>query len=38
MEVRRGAYRILIGETKGKIPLGRPKRIWGVILKWIIKK
>jgi len=28
-EVRRGAYRIVTGETKGKIPLGRPRRIWG---------
>ena len=29
MQVRRSAYRILIGETKGKIPVGRPRRIWG---------
>jgi len=38
MDVRRCAYRIVIGETKGKIPLGRPRRMWGIILKWIVKK
>jgi hypothetical protein len=27
MEVRKCAYRIVIGETKGKIPLGRPRRM-----------
>ena len=25
---RRGAYRILVGETRGKKPLGRPRRGW----------
>jgi hypothetical protein len=25
---RRGAYRILVGKTEGKRPLGRPRRRW----------
>jgi hypothetical protein len=28
------AYRILVGKTEGKRPLGRPRREW-IILKWI---
>jgi hypothetical protein len=27
---KRNAYRILVGKTKGKRPLGRPKRTWVV--------
>jgi hypothetical protein len=25
---RRNAYRILVGKTEGRIPLGRPRRRW----------
>jgi len=25
---RRGAYRVLVGRSEGKIPLGRPRRRW----------
>jgi hypothetical protein len=32
------AYRILVGKPKGKRPLGRPRRKWGTILKWILER
>jgi len=25
---RRGVYRVLVGKSEGKRPLGRPRRIW----------
>jgi len=28
MGKRRGAYRVLVGKSEGKRPLGRPKRRW----------
>jgi hypothetical protein len=28
MGMRRGVYRVLVGKTEGKRPLGRPKRRW----------
>jgi hypothetical protein len=28
LEVKRNAYRILVGKRYGNIPLGRPKRKW----------
>jgi hypothetical protein len=28
MELRRGAYRVLVGKHEGKRPLGRPRRRW----------
>jgi hypothetical protein len=34
---RRGAYRVLVGRPLGKGPLGRPRRRWKMILKWICK-
>ena len=33
---RRGAYRILVGKPEGRRPLGRPRRRWRIILKWIL--
>jgi hypothetical protein len=35
---RKGAYTVLMGRHERKRPLGRPRRRWEVILKWIIKK
>jgi hypothetical protein len=32
------SYRVLVGRPEGKRPLGRPRRRWRVILKWIFKK
>jgi hypothetical protein len=34
----RGAYRILVGRPEGRRPLGRPRRRWRIILKWIFHK
>ena len=28
MGERRGVYRVVVGKTEGKIPLGRPRRRW----------
>jgi hypothetical protein len=28
MDAKRNEYRILVGESKGKRPLGRPRRRW----------
>ena len=38
MGKRRGVYRVLVGKPEGKIPLGRPRHRWGVILRWIFSK
>jgi len=35
---KRGAYRALVRKREGIKPLGRPRRRWGIILKWILKK
>jgi hypothetical protein len=35
---RRNSYRILVGKPEGKRPLGRPRRRWGIILKWILER
>jgi hypothetical protein len=35
---KRGAYRILVERPEGRRPLGRPRRRWEEILKWIFKK
>jgi hypothetical protein len=32
----RYAYKILVENPKGNRPLGRPKRRWWTILKWIL--
>jgi hypothetical protein len=34
----RNAYRILVGRSEGRRPLGRPSRRGRIILKWIFKK
>ncbi|PNF23733.1 hypothetical protein B7P43_G18405, partial [Cryptotermes secundus] len=33
----RNAYRLLVGKPEGKRPLGRPRRRWVTILKWILE-
>jgi len=33
MGVRRGVYRVLVGKSEGKGPLGRPRRRWEVSIK-----
>jgi hypothetical protein len=38
MSEGRGAYRISVGRLEGRRPLGRPRRRWWIILKWIFKK
>ena len=35
---RRDAYMVLVGKPDGKRPLGRPRRRWGILLEWIVKK
>jgi hypothetical protein len=35
---RRGAYRVLVGKTEGKRPLGRPSLDRRIIAVWIFKK
>ena len=34
----RGVYRVLVGKPEGRRPLGRPRRRWGIILRWIFRK
>jgi hypothetical protein len=38
MGERRGAYRALVGKPEGRRPLGRPRRRWRIILKWIFER
>jgi hypothetical protein len=38
MGEKRNARRILMGKPEGKRPLGRPRRRWGTILKWIFDR
>jgi hypothetical protein len=38
MGENRGVYRVLVGKLDGKRPLGRPRRRWGLILRWIFRK
>ena len=33
-----GVHRVLVGKSEGKRPLGRPRRRWGIILRWIFRK
>ena len=34
----KGVHRVLVGKPEGKRPLGRPRRRWGIILRWIFRK
>jgi hypothetical protein len=38
MGERRDVYRVLVGKTEGKRPLGRPRSRWGIILRWVFRK
>jgi hypothetical protein len=38
MGERKGAYRVLVGKPEGKRPLGRPRHVWGTMLKWMFEK
>ena len=31
-------HRVLVGRPERKRPLGRPRRRWGIILRWIFRK
>jgi len=35
---RRGVYRVLVGKLEGKRPVGRPRRRWGIMIRWISRK
>jgi hypothetical protein len=32
------AHKLLVGDLEEKRPFGRPRRRWGIILKWILGK
>ena len=34
----RGVYMVLVGKPEGKRQLGRPRRRWEIILKWVFRK
>ena len=38
MGENRNAYRILVEKPEGDRPLRRPRRRWGIILKWILNR
>jgi len=38
MGERRGVYRDLVGKPEGRRPLGRPRRRWEEMYKWIFRK
>jgi len=35
---RRGVHRVLMGKPEGKTPLGRPRRRWEAIFRWLFRK
>jgi hypothetical protein len=35
MDEKARVYRVLVGKPGGKRPLGRPRRRWRIILRWI---
>jgi len=34
----RGVYRVLVGKPEGRRTFGRPRRRWGIKLRWIFRK
>ena len=38
VEEGRGVYKVLVGKPEEKRPLGRPRRRWRIILRWIFRK
>ena len=34
----RGVRKVLVGKPEGKRQLGRPRRRWGIILRWVFRK
>ena len=38
MGKRRIAYRVLVGKTEGRRPLGRPRHRWGDNIRWFFRK
>jgi len=38
MGERRCTYRVLLGKHEGKRQLGRPRRRWKIILRWIFRE
>ena len=38
MEEVRSALKILTSKSRGKRPVGWPRRRWGLILEWVLKK
>jgi len=38
MGVRTGVYMVLVGKPEGKRPLGRLRRRWGIILRYIFRQ
>jgi len=32
----RGVHGVLVGKREGKRPLGKPRRRWEIILRWIV--
>jgi hypothetical protein len=38
MGEKRNAYKLLMGNSEGKRPLGKPRRRWWIILRWILER
>ena len=38
MRKGRGVSSVFVGKREGKRPLGRPRRRWKIILRWIFRK
>jgi hypothetical protein len=38
MGENRGAIRVLVRKPGGRRKLGRPRRRWGILLKWVLQK
>jgi hypothetical protein len=37
MGEEKSVYKVLVGKPEGKRPMGRPRRRWGIILRWIFR-